>query len=405
MTASDAEPAADLATRYVTAGLRLGRHNPDIVDAYYGPGVLATKVSAEPMADPAALAADLRSIVADLDAATGSDLDAQRRVWLRAQTLGLLTVAERLAGVDIDYGDEVERCYGVRPVPISADEIVDAQSELSGTLGGGGPLADRLAGLRERHVIGVDRLRSVIGNIADDLAARTRELFGLPDNESVTFDLVTDKPYSGFNFYQGDFHSLVTINTDLPVLSTSIAHLVAHEAYPGHHTEHCHKEAGLFRHRHQIEESIALIGTPACLMAEGLADLGLEVLVGTDPAVAVEDMVRAAGAHYEVEAVAALAHFSEVTARARGTLALELHANGRDVDEVVALAESWLVLDRARAVKTVEFLTDPTWRAYVFCYAEGHRLCRAFVGGDPSRFSRLLDQQLTPAEISSDPAV
>jgi len=47
----------------------------------------------------------------------------------------------------------------------------------------------------------------------------------------------------------------------------------------------------------------------------------------------------------------------------------------------------------------VRFLTDPTWRAYVFCYAEGHRLCRAFMGGDPRRFARLLDEQLTPADL------
>jgi hypothetical protein len=68
---------------------------------------------------------------------------------------------------------------------------------------------------------------------------------------------------------------------------------------------------------------------------------------------------------------------------------------------VVALAEKWLLLDHARATKTVEFLTDPTWRAYVFCYAEGHRLCRAFVGGDPARFRRLLDEQLTPADLAA----
>ncbi|MEZ5321971.1 MAG: hypothetical protein R2698_07865 [Microthrixaceae bacterium] len=77
-----------------------------------------------------------------------------------------------------------------------------------------------------------------------------------------------------------------------------------------------------------------------------------------------------------------------------------LHADGASVDEVVATARRWFVVDHARATQMVRFLTDPTWRAYVFCYAEGYRLCRHFVGGDPERFARLLDEPLTPADLA-----
>ena len=44
---------------------------------------------------------------------------------------------------------------------------------------------------------------------------------------------------------------------------------------------------------------------------------------------------------------------------------------------------------------------DPTWRAYVFCYSEGVALCRRFVGGDPARFARLIDEQLLPADLAA----
>jgi hypothetical protein len=47
----------------------------------------------------------------------------------------------------------------------------------------------------------------------------------------------------------------------------------------------------------------------------------------------------------------------------------------------------------------VEFLTDPTWRAYSTCYDEGLPLCRSFVGGDPQRFERLITEQLTPDQL------
>ena len=62
-------------------------------------------------------------------------------------------------------------------------------------------------------------------------------------------------------------------------------------------------------------------------------------------------------------------------------------------------AERWFVVDHARATQMVRFLTDKTWRAYVFCYAEGHRLCRRWVNGDPQKFKRLLDEQLIPADL------
>ena len=142
-----------------------------------------------------------------------------------------------------------------------------------------------------------------------------------------------------------------------------------------------------------------LIGTPACLLAEGLADLGLEVLVGPTPHLAVAPMIRAAGLNYEIEAIDALAGFAEVSGRARGSLAIDLHDRGDGLDTVVDRAQRWLLLDPARARKAVEFLADPSWRAYVFCYAEGHRLCRSFVAGDPGRFARLLDEQLIPADL------
>ncbi len=58
-----------------------------------------------------------------------------------------------------------------------------------------------------------------------------------------------------------------------------LPHLIAHESYPGHHTEHCRKEAGLVASG-QAEQTLFLVNTPQCLMAEGLADLALDAIVG-----------------------------------------------------------------------------------------------------------------------------
>ncbi len=114
-----------------------------------------------------------------------------------------------------------------------------------------------------------DRLEAAIASLAEDLRERTRTSSACPRASTVDFALVTDKPWSGFNYYLGGLRSSVEINIDLPVLSTSLGNLVAHEAYPGHHTERVRKEIGLVRRHRCWEESIVVIGTPENLRRRG----------------------------------------------------------------------------------------------------------------------------------------
>jgi hypothetical protein len=389
-----------LIERYLGLGLALGRHVDGLVDAYFGPAEIAARVAAEPLVPPARLAADARALLTDLEHA---DLDANRRHWLAAQVRGLRTTAARLAGDAIGYADEVEACYGVRPRWVEEDELAEAHRRLDEALPGSGPLAERLIAWRESQAVPVEQLGPVVASLAEDLRERTARLFGLPDGERVEFELVTGQPWSGFNYYLGGLSSRVAINTDLPVLSPSLAHLVAHEAYPGHHTEHTRKEAGLVRRGHQLEETIFLVGTPQCLLAEGLADLGLEVVISDDPgeqAAMAADHLRPLGIPFDEDVVAAVGRAGDGLGRVRGNVALLLHERGADVDEVIAYAERWALLPRPRAEKLVEFLTDETWRAYMTCYVEGLPLCRSFVAGDPARFERLVTEQLTPDQLA-----
>ena len=283
-----ADTRTGIVDRYLELGLRLGRHVDGFVDAYYGPPELAARVAAEPLRSPAELAADAGRLVADLDAGEGAGtgdgaVDAGRRRWIRAQALGLRTSARKLAGEPIAYLDEVERCYGARPAPVPEDTFAAAHDRLDAVLPGSGPLRDRYIAWREAHAVPPDRLEPAIRPLADDFRERTQRLFGLPEGEHVEWVFETGKPWSGFNYYQGGLRSRVAINVDLPVLSLSLGHLVAHEAYPGHHTEHTRKEVGLVRQRRWQEETIFLVGTPQCLLAEGLADLGVEVTLGRRP--------------------------------------------------------------------------------------------------------------------------
>jgi hypothetical protein len=404
---------------YIELGLALGRHIDGLVDAYYGPPEPASRIAAEPIRSPERIASGARELLAELDGGAPLDdprgpfpgahgdspgqssADASRRHWLRAQVIGLLTTARRLSGEEVSYPDEVESCYGVRPRPVEWDEVAEAHRKLEEVVPGSGPLIDRYSAWRESHAIPKEKLFGAIDVLADDLRERTQRLFGLPDGEACEFALVSDKPWGGFNTYLGDLKSRVDINTDLPVLSLFLPHLVAHEAYPGHHTEHTRKEVGLVRNRKWLEESIFLVGTPQCLIAEGLADLGLQVVMGTHHEQAVAEHFRQLGIRYDADIATEVADASVVLQAVRATAAWRLHAEGVDPEDVVSELARWALLPRPRAEKAVEFLLHPTWRAYITCYVEGYELCRSFVGNDPTRFSRLITEQLVPEDLRS----
>lgn len=387
--------------KWLRLGLRVGRHVDGFVDAYFGPASIAEAARAEAPIAPGALVAEAEALLRDLDDGVGADrVDAGRRRWLRAQVVGVHTSARILAGESIAYADEVEACYGVRPRPRDTDEFAAAHRRLDLVLPGTGSVGERLVAWRESTAIPVDRLDGVLRSIAEDLRERTDRMFGLPEGERVEWELASGQPWSGFNYYEGDLRSRVAINTDLPVLATSIGRLVAHEAYPGHHTEHTRKEAGLVRTRGWVEETIFCVGTPQCLVTEGLADLALEIVAGPEPDVLVAEHLGRAGLRLDAATATAVRAASASLDAVRGNAAWMLHADGASVDDVVAYVERWGLVPRARAEKSIEFLLSPTWRAYISCYVEGYPLCRDWVAGDPDRFETLLTEQVLPADLA-----
>ncbi len=393
-----AEPEKELIERYLVLGLRLGRHIDGLVDSYTGPGEYKEFTDNESPREPLRLKISAKGLLADLEHAAPI-VGSRRAAWLTAQVQGMQVTAERIGGASIGYLDEVERCYGVRPSLVDESAFEEAHVALNEVLPGSGSIGERLIAWSESQPVPVDVLPRAIDALAADLRDETRRLFGLPDEERVTFDLVSDQPWSGFNYYLGNFQSRVAINTDLPVLARGLAHLVAHEAYPGHHTEHSRKEAGIVRRDKHLEETIQMVGTPQCLVSEGLADLGLEILWPTDREERLATYLRPLGVHFEPEISARVSKAAKTLAGVRTNAAILLHDQGMPVDDAVAYIERWALINHARAVKSLQFMTDPVWRAYSFCYSEGYRLCKAYAKGDATRFGDLITDQLTTADL------
>jgi len=384
----------DLLERYLVLGLRLGRHIDGFVDAYYGPPELAAQVEAEDATPPAELAAEAAELAGEQRFA-----DEHRDEWLRAQLAGCETTSRRLAGEPIAWADEVERCYGVWPQPVPEERLVQAQERLDAALPGDGDLAARYRSWVERQAVPGEKLLDAAARFEQELRTRTEALVGLPDGETVELETVRNEPWAGFNYYLGGRRSRVVINTDLPVYSFAVPGLVAHEVYPGHHTEHAWKEALLVDGDGRLEETLFLTGTPQAVLSEGIAMLAPAVAFAGDEDAVAAGVYADLGIEYDAETAAVVRAFREALEGLSVNAAKLLHEEGRPRDEVRDYLQGWELSTAERAEKSIEFLTHPTWRAYVSCYSSGHDLCRRFVNGDVRRFRSLLTEQLTTRDL------
>lgn len=393
--------AEDFVDEYLLLGLAFDRLEEGFVDAYTGDPALRRRVENAPKPDPR----DLSHIARRLrDELPGVGLAEERARFLDVHLRALDCSARKFAGEDIGFVDEVEAYFDVRIAPGDEDEYRDAHRRLDAVLPGSGSLTERMQAHRKSEVIPADRLAECVDAFSSALREKVRAVYPLPDTERVEYEVVGDKPWSGFNYYLGDYRSRVAINSDVEQTMSHLPRLIAHEAYPGHHTEHCRKEAGLVAGG-QAEQTLFLVNTPQCLMAEGLADLALEAAVGPDWGRWAQEIYADLGLRFDGELAEQLSGASEQLLPVRQDAALLLHDRGRSHDEVAEFLQRWSLSSPDRARQSLRFLSSPLWRAYISTYVEGYRLLGGWLGQVPAgaeradRFRRLLDEPLVPSSL------
>lgn len=402
-----------LIDEYLLLGLRFDRIEEGYVDAFTGDPRLRRQVADEPAPEPAGLARQADRLLAGLSGVPRSSDPAagftdQRADFIAAHLRALGCAGRRFAGEDIGFVDEVRHYFDVEISRGEPDRYRAAHARIDEVLGGTGGLVERMEADRRADEIPADRLEDCVRAFSSALRDVVRSTYPLPDTETVVYEVVTDKPWSGFNYYEGDYRSTVAINADLKQQMSNLPGLVAHESYPGHHTEHCRKEAGLVAGLGHGEQTIFLVNTPQCLMAEGLADLALHAAVGPGWGVWAAEIYADLGLRFDGERAEALSQARAALAEVRQDAALMLHDEHRDVDDVAAFLQRWLLVDDTRARQSLRFLSSPLWRAYTSTYVEGYRLLRTWLEDRPAdvgpteRFGRLLDEPLIPSSLRAE---
>ena len=409
-------PVPDAIARdYLLLALRLDQHVPGTVDGYFGPASLKAQADMEQLRSPARLAEDAGALRARL--ADEIPEDAARRHWLDLQLVALETLARTAAGEAIPYLDQVTRCFAFTPSRRPDARFAAAAAALDSLLDGSGSLAERLAAEDARWTVPPDRVTAVVDALVPRYRAWAAHHYPMPPDEDLRVSLVHDQPWSGYNWYDGGYRSRVDFNLDLPVRLPSFIGTVAHETYPGHHLEHARKEQVLVEELGHLEASVLVINSPECLISEGLANLGRELVVPPDdrPALLAE-LASVAGLDLAddprtLEEAAArqalIASHRETLDEARLNAALMLHDEGLSRDEVLAYLVDVGRFAPAMAAKRLEFIEHPLWRLYIYVYFEGEQLLRRWLhlvpeADRPARFGRLLAEPLSPRSIQAE---
>jgi hypothetical protein len=408
-----ASPGSDLldkiAVDFVRLTLEAGEREPGYVDAYYGPSAMqdAAKLAPRPVSVLRKEADRLQLLLAKVPDKDLSADQRRRKLFLKGQVKAAQTRLAMIAGDKFSFQDEAQGLFGVRPVlkPLKSYDPVLAR--IDKLVPGKGDLAARVDAFQNRYVIPTDRLEPVMKAGIAACKAKTEEHIKLPGNERFDLSFVTKKPWSGYNWYKGDAHSLIEINTDLPIYISRALDLGCHEGYPGHHVLNTLLEEKLTKGKGWVEFSVYPLFSPQSFIAEGSANFGIVLafpgqakteferdklypLAGLDPATA-----KAYGELQEAKAA---------LSSSGNTIAAE-YLGGRMTKEQAVLAlMKYGLYSRGAAEKRVAFIEN--YRSYVINYNIGQDMVRDYVyragKSEDARWKameRIVSEPTTPADL------
>lgn len=405
-----------IAEHYVRLILKIGLHDGDYVDAYYGPDSLKPKSDTALLKTEYALTAlltecdQLLAQLAQIKPDPKQRMDVLRHTYLVKQLTAARTKIEMLNGKKYSFDEESRLLYDAVAPTYDSTHFRAILTELEQKMPGHGNLTDRLEEFRKAFIIPKDKLDVVFQAAIKEGRRRTQQYIPLPEKENFTVEYVNNKPWSGYNWYKGGAYSLIQVNTDLPIFIDRAVDLACHEGYPGHHVYNALLEKTLVRDRGWIEFTVYPLFSPQSLIAEGSANYGIEMALPGAERMKFEKEVlfplagidaKRVDEYYAVQALVGKISYAGNEA-ARGFI------NGTMTREQ---AIDWMVTygmyARERAEQRLRFIER--YRSYVINYNYGLDLVRGYIeknGGTSDKpetrwklFEKLLSEPTMPSAL------
>jgi hypothetical protein len=381
-TEAGGDPMNGIAERYAKLVLALGEHDPDYVDAYYGPPAWRDEVRAKKPAldDIDTRAAALLEALNKIATPQGDEASSLRHAYLARQLESMRVRVAMLRGRTFSFDDESRGLYDAEAPHLGEQYFQDKLAAVEKHFPGEGPLVERYETWRQQFVIPRDKLDAVFTAAIRECRTRTLKYIELPPEESFTVEYVTGKSWSAYNWYKGGFRSVIQVNTDLPIYIDRAIDLACHEGYPGHHVYNALLEHELVRKRGWVEFSVYALFSPQSLIAEGTANYGIEVAFPGPQRVAFERTVLFPLAGLDASKAADYYEVYELVDKLdyAGNEAARRYLDGEITRQQAAgWLEKYALAPRPRAEQRVRFFDQ--YRSYVINYNVGKDLVRAFI--------------------------
>ena len=402
-----------IAADYVKLALRFGNIDENYVDAYHGPArwreVASAYAATEQAEELFILGSEIDRLQQAIDDLELTDETEAFRAIQLLKTLRALAVRFNVvAGKPVSFDTEVAGIYDVTPPVYDLAEYDAVLAEIDALLPGEGTTADRVDAFRNSLAIPEDKLQAVFDRAIAECRARTAVHYDLPEGESFRMEFVNDKPWSGYNYYQGGFESLIQVNTDFPLIIDRAVDLGCHEGYPGHHVWNLFIERELVNNRGWIEYTVQPLFGPLGPIAEGSANYGIDLAFPGDEKIAFEREVLFPLAGLDPAMADKLDRLNALTSKlAHATNEVSRRYLDGELarEEAIEMMQRYYLASAEKSAQRIRFVD--TYRAYVINYNIGQDIVRAYVeaSDDPwARFERVLTAPLTASDIKEEMA-
>lgn len=379
-----------LATQYVRLGLTIGQYDADFVDAYYGPDSLKLATAADKTFPKDSLLTAVNELTNTMNAfdSTGNDTLARRAAWMKAQLKAFERRIKIFSGETATFDEESKDLYGVVAPVYDSLHYKQIVARLDSLLPGKGGINERFQQLANHFIIPKDKLDTVFKTAIAESRKRTMQHYTLPANESFTLEYVTNKPWSGYNWYKGNYRSVIQINTDLQIFIDRAIDVGSHESYPGHHVYNMLLEKNLYRDKGWVEISLYPLFSPQSLIAEGSANYGIAVAFPGDEKVAFARDVLLPLAGMDTTGISLYFKALELKSDlnyARNEVGRGLLNNTMTEQQAIQWLKDYCLMNDETAVKSISFIRKN--RSYVINYNYGKDLVGKYIsskGGDSS---------------------
>jgi len=399
-----------LAREYLFLELSMGWHDNAHVDAYFGPEEIRESANAAQFSinDIETRSATIKTQL--LKAKVAAERDAMESARIDGMLGRLGALGTRIAlnrGQTQSFDDESRQLFGTAAPDHDANYFRAILGDIDTLLGGEGELSVRVNEFQDQFVIPPERLAEVFDAAIAECRRRTLLYIDLPANESFSLEYVNDKPWSGYNWYQGNAQSLIQINTDLPIFISRAVDLGCHEGYPGHHTFNALLEKNLVQDRGWLEFSLYPLFSPQSLIAEGSGNYGIDLAFPSDQRITYEREFLFPLAGLDSAEADRYYQLQELLGRLNyaGNEAARDYLNGEmDRDQAVEWLIEFSLMSPERARQRTVFID--TYRSYVINYNLGKDMVRDYIESDTDdqaarweKFEHLLSSPMSPSDL------